>query len=84
VKTAQAYNFDMPPKLVSCRCCNARVSDEARTCPACGQPDPGPRPTWEAEARSLAARGNKIEAIKLMREMTGLGLKEAKDLVESW
>jgi len=26
--------------------------------------------------------GNKIEAIKLYREMTGLGLKEAKDAVE--
>jgi ribosomal protein L7/L12 len=26
--------------------------------------------------------GNKIEAIKLVREHTGLGLKEAKDLVE--
>ena len=28
-------------------------------------------------------RGNKIEAIKLLREATGLGLKEAKDTVES-
>lgn len=27
--------------------------------------------------------GNKIEAIKLLREATGLGLKEAKDLVEA-
>lgn len=26
--------------------------------------------------------GSKIQAIKLVREMTGLGLKEAKDLVE--
>lgn len=28
-------------------------------------------------------RGNKIEAIKLMRQATGLGLKEAKDAVEA-
>lgn len=28
------------------------------------------------------ARGNKIAAIKFVRERTGLGLKEAKDLVE--
>jgi len=27
-------------------------------------------------------RGQKIEAIRLMREITGVGLKEAKDLVE--
>jgi hypothetical protein len=28
--------------------------------------------------------GNKIEAIRLLREETGLGLKEAKDLIESF
>jgi len=34
------------------------------------------------EARRLVAAGSKIEAIKLVRERTGLGLKEAKDYVE--
>lgn len=34
-----------------------------------------------AVAAALAA-GRKIEAIKLLRKRTGLGLKEAKDLVE--
>ena len=35
-------------------------------------------------AQVLAAleRGQKIEAIKLLRELRGLGLKEAKDIVE--
>ena len=28
-------------------------------------------------------RGNKIEAIRLLRELTGLGLKDAKDAVEA-
>ena len=28
--------------------------------------------------------GNKIEAIKLVRELTGLGLKEAKDAVDGY
>ena len=28
-------------------------------------------------------RGNKIEAIKLLREATGMGLKEAKDTVDA-
>jgi ribosomal protein L7/L12 len=37
----------------------------------------------EAEARRLLAAGNKIEAIKRVRELTGMGLKEAKDYVES-
>lgn len=40
--------------------------------------------TWEAEARALWQRGKKIEAIKRVREGTGLGLKEAKDIVDSW
>ena len=31
----------------------------------------------------LIARDRKIEAIKLYRELTGLGLKEAKDQVEA-
>ena len=35
-----------------------------------------------AEIIALLRRGRKIEAIKLYREMTGLGLKEAKDAVD--
>lgn len=35
-----------------------------------------------AEVRQLAAEGKMIEAIKLLREQTGLGLKDAKDVVE--
>jgi ribosomal protein L7/L12 len=37
----------------------------------------------EREARAILARGNKIEAIKRVRELTGLGLKEAKDIVDA-
>jgi hypothetical protein len=33
--------------------------------------------------RQLVSEGQKIEAIKLVREQTGLGLKEAKDAVEA-
>jgi hypothetical protein len=39
---------------------------------------------WEREARDLMAAGSKIQAIKVVRDGTGMGLKEAKDLVESW
>ena len=42
---------------------------------------PGYRPSPEVAA--ALARGNKIEAIKLVRHDTGLGLAEAKDLVEA-
>ena len=37
-----------------------------------------------AEARALAAAGSKIHAIKVVRDQTGMGLRQAKDLVESW
>ena len=36
-----------------------------------------------AEIKDLVRQGNKIEAIKIYREMTGVGLKEAKDAVEA-
>ncbi len=35
------------------------------------------------EIRALAAAGKKIEAIKRLRDLTGMGLKEAKDLVDA-
>ena len=49
---------------------------------------PAPAPSAPAdtyaEARALAASGNKIHAIKLVRDQSGMSLKAAKDLVESW
>ncbi len=41
-----------------------------------------PAEPWEDEARALAAAGKKIEAIKVCREHTGLGLAEAKAVVD--
>lgn len=38
---------------------------------------------FEAELRRLLAERQKIEAIKLYRDHTGAGLKEAKDAVEA-
>jgi ribosomal protein L7/L12 len=52
-------------------------------------PPPSTMPTTATLApldhhvRKLVAEGNKIEAIKAVREHTGLGLKEAKDYVEA-
>jgi ribosomal protein L7/L12 len=40
-------------------------------------------PEPNEEIQDLLARGNKIEAIKRVREATGMGLKEAKEYVEA-
>ena len=40
-------------------------------------------PQDETQIRALVAANRKIEAIKLAREVTGLGLKDAKDFVEA-
>lgn len=49
---------------------------------------PGSRNPTEAfydpQVQAELAQGRKINAIKRVREITGLGLKEAKDLVDSW
>jgi len=41
--------------------------------------------TWEAspEIMDLVRRGKKIEAIRLFRQETGAGLKDAKEFIES-
>jgi ribosomal protein L7/L12 len=44
---------------------------------------PQPRAVLPPAVLSAMARGDKIEAIKLARETTGLGLKEAKEAVEA-
>lgn len=40
-------------------------------------------PEQDPRIRELLQNGNKIEAIKLYRERTGLGLKEAKDAIDA-
>lgn len=39
-------------------------------------------PQTEAAINDAMARGNKIEAIKIIREATGMGLKESKEAVD--
>ena len=51
-----------------------------------GEPPPaGDRAdsSLEAEVLALLEQGRKIKAVKLYREQTGVGLKEAKDAVEA-
>jgi ribosomal protein L7/L12 len=44
--------------------------------------DPGSDPVMSPQIQDALRRGNKIEAIKIYRELTGVGLAEAKDAVE--
>jgi len=69
------------PKLGVCNCCNGKVSSEAKVCPHCGQPDPFI--DLLETVRTYLAKGQKIQAIKYVRGVTKLGLKEAKDFVDS-
>lgn len=57
---------------------NVDTQTPLRTCGAANFRDDH----WEHEARELARAGRKIEAIKLVRERTGLDLKSAKEYVE--
>lgn len=43
----------------------------------------GLTPEVEEQVRALLAAGEKINAVKLVRQATGLGLREALDLVEA-
>jgi large subunit ribosomal protein L7/L12 len=48
-----------------------------------GAAPPAGAPDWMTEVRALKEGGNMIQAIKVYRERTGVGLKEAKDAVEA-
>ncbi len=73
----------------NCPACGATRDAEARFCSSCGTELTYESDTtsegaeWEADVLTLASRGKKIEAIKLYREATGVGLKEAKEAVEA-
>lgn len=41
-----------------------------------------PEPEWQAEARRLKVTAGPIPAIKLVRERTGMGLREAKEHID--
>ncbi len=66
----------------------AREQVERLSAEAAGQPRPAERPDLDTpglpeDVLALARSGQKLEAIKLLRERTGLGLKEAKEQVEA-
>lgn len=44
--------------------------------------DPNSDPVLSPKVQEALRRGNKIEAIKIYRELTGTGLAEAKDVID--
>jgi large subunit ribosomal protein L7/L12 len=62
----------------------ARLAAALSAGPAAAETPAADVPDVYAEARALAASGAKINAIKVVREQSGMSLKAAKDLVESW
>lgn len=44
--------------------------------------DPNSDPVLSPQVQDALRRGNKIEAIKIYRELTGVGLTEAKQAIE--
>ena len=44
--------------------------------------DPGSDPMLTPQIQDALRRGNKIEAIKIYRELTGVGLAEAKQVID--
>lgn len=51
--------------------------------PAAGGGDAGAEEKSEFDVILKAAGGSKLAVVKLVKELTGLGLKEAKDLVDN-
>jgi large subunit ribosomal protein L7/L12 len=66
---------------------NVTISAAAPAAPAAGGAGAAPAAAAEEqtefEVRLKAAGAKKIQVIKVVRELTGLGLKEAKDLVDA-
>ena len=44
--------------------------------------DPNGNPVMSTQIQAALRSGNKIEAIKIYRELTGVGLAEAKDVID--
>ena len=72
-----------------CRFCNRGIEAADNFCRYCGGKNPTERAASEqgmgvdGDIKNLILAGRGVEAIKAIRERTGMGLKEAKDLADS-
>ena len=69
--------------MPKCRNCNYDVHPSIGQCPHCGAPMDKPNTDLEQQVRLLLDQGQKIAAVKLYKDQTGMGLAEAKQAVES-
>ena len=82
-------NYKNPPAASTCGKCGASFAidhDDQRQVPnSSSEADPAPAQAGgiEGQVLTLLRAGRKIQAIKRYRELTGAGLREAKDRVES-
>jgi hypothetical protein len=90
MQTCPFCNHENPAAAERCEKCGAwfsstgEKSSPSRPAGAGGaRKDFPPADTLEGRVLRLVQQGQKIPAIKLYREETGAGLKEAKDAVES-
>ena len=69
--------------MPKCRFCNYDVHPSIGQCPQCGAPVDKPSADLEQQVRSLLEQGQKIEAVKVYKDQTGVGLAEAKRAVQA-
>ena len=72
--TSHSYTTPTPPAMMTDGTPHTPAAPDARLSAA-------PGAALEDEIRQIAAKGNFIHAIKLYRERTGCGLREARDAV---
>ena len=79
-------NAKKPGQNKCMSCYEALERSPAAPLPSPAPPRPAPMPSAspddDPEVRLLVQRGNKIAAVKRVRELTGWGLKESKDYVD--
>ena len=66
-----------------CTGCGEERSESFKFCPKCGKEHFEESKSLDGQLVNLLRQGQKIQAVKLYRERSGLGLKEAHEYVQS-